>query len=301
MKTRAMISVTSLTNALVFSAALMIPLAGISGEEIDETVEIAADGLVLVDNLAGSIEFVTWDRSAVQIRGEAGDDVEEIEINETSKGVHVRVRNRSGERHIDGTELYIRIPATASIEAEGVSADISVDGSSGESVVLDTVSGDLEVDASVQRIELNSVSGDIEFQGSAQRSLVESVSGEITVVGTGGEIQINTVSGDVSLEAGEVTRGRFEVVSGELTLELALADGGRLGCDSMSGDVTLRLPASQQARFTAQSYSGDIHTDFGQSLRVSKGPGVMLEHLVGDNGADIRLETFSGDISIRSQ
>ncbi len=121
------------------------------------------------------------------------------------------------------------------------------------------------------------------------------------MVGAAGEIQINTVSGDVSLEAGEVTRGRFEVVSGELTLELALADGGRLGCDSMSGDVTLRLPASQQARFTAQSYSGDIHTDFGQSVRVSKGPGVMLEHLVGDNGADIRLETFSGDISIRSQ
>jgi DUF4097 and DUF4098 domain-containing protein YvlB len=69
----------------------------------------------------------------------------------------------------------------------------------------------------------------------------------------------------------------------------------------MSGDVKLRLPASQQAEFTAQSYSGDINSEFGDSVRVSKGPGVMLRHREGDNGAQIRLESFSGDISIRTQ
>jgi DUF4097 and DUF4098 domain-containing protein YvlB len=69
----------------------------------------------------------------------------------------------------------------------------------------------------------------------------------------------------------------------------------------MSGDVQLRLPASQQAEFIAQSFSGDIHSEFGKSARVSKGPGVMLQHREGDNGAQIRLETFSGDVSIRTQ
>ena len=69
----------------------------------------------------------------------------------------------------------------------------------------------------------------------------------------------------------------------------------------MSGDVKLSLPTSQQAEFTAQSFSGDIHTDFGDSARVSKGPGVVLEHRTGENGAKIRLESFSGDISIRSR
>jgi DUF4097 and DUF4098 domain-containing protein YvlB len=90
-------------------------------------------------------------------------------------------------------------------------------------------------------------------------------------------------------------------VSGDLILSLSLAARGRLTCDSMSGDVRLSLPSSQQAEFTAQSFSGDIHTDFGDSVRVSKGPGVMLEHREGDNGAKIRLESFSGDISIRSR
>lgn len=260
-----------------------------------------ANGLVQVENLAGSIEFSTWDRPEAQIRGEAGDGVEEVEITATSNGVQIRVHNRKGHRHIDGTELYLRIPETASIEADSVSADISVTGNRGESILLNTVSGDIEINASPQQLELHSVSGDVEFEGSTKRSSVETVSGEIVLIGPEGEVSVSTVSGDVSLEAGEVARGKFESVSGDLTLTLSVGDSGRLSCDSMSGDVMLRLPASQQAEFTAQSYSGDLNSEFGKSTRVSRGPGIVLQHREGDNGAQIRLETFSGDISIRTK
>jgi DUF4097 and DUF4098 domain-containing protein YvlB len=259
------------------------------------------DGLVQVENMVGIIEFSGWDRSEVQIRGEAGDDVEEVEITSTATGVKIRVHNRSGKRNIEGTNLYLRIPQSASIEADSVSADITVSDNLGERILLNTVSGDLEIDASPELLEMHSVSGDVEFRGTASRSSVETVSGEIALVGPSGEISINTVSGDVSLEAGEVSRGRFESVSGDMTLTLSLGDGGRLSCDSMSGDVKLRLPASQQAEFTVQSYSGDINSEFGSSTRVSKGPGQMLRHKEGENGAEIRLETFSGDVYIRSR
>ncbi len=286
--------------ALVCSFAMMVPLKGVSGEEIDRTLEMPADGLVLVENLAGSVEIVTWDRAEAQIRGEAGDDVEEVEILSTAKGIQIMVRNRKGKRRIDGTDLHLRIPESASIEADTVSADITVSDSSGETITLRTVSGDLEVEADSNRIELRSVSGDIEFEGSADRSTVETVSGDITLAGVKGEVSANAVSGDISLEAGELVRGSFESVSGDMTLELSVADDGRLGCDSMSGDVMLRLPDSQEAGFTAQTYSGSIHTDFGKSATISKGPGVVLDYRAGDNGAKIRLETFSGDITIRS-
>jgi DUF4097 and DUF4098 domain-containing protein YvlB len=278
-------------------AAMMVPPAAFAGDEIDQTLEMPMDGHVLVENLAGSIEFVAWDRAEAQIRGEAGDDVEEVEITSTSKGVQVRIHNRKNSRHIDGTDLYLRVPETARIEADTVSADVTVSGNRGESILLN----DLQVDAAPQRVELHSVSGDVEFEGSAMRSNVETVSGEIAVVGVAGEISVSTVSGDATLEAGEVSRGRFESVSGDLTLELSLEDSGRLTCDSMSGDVKLRLPENQQADFTAQSYSGGINSDFGKTVRVSRGPGEMLQHREGDNGAQVRLETFSGDISIRTQ
>ncbi len=292
---------TKLIAAGLGAMAVMLPVTAVSGEEIDKTLDMSNDGLVQVENMVGIIEFSGWDRSEVQIRGEAGDDVEEVEITSTATGVKIRVHNRSGKRNIEGTNLYLRIPQSASIEADSVSADITVSDNLGERILLNTVSGDLEIDASPELLEMHSVSGDVEFRGTASRSSVETVSGEIALVGPSGEISINTVSGDVSLEAGEVSRGRFESVSGDMTLTLSLGDGGRLSCDSMSGDVKLRLPASQQAEFTAQSYSGDINSEFGSSTRVSKGPGQMLRHKEGDNGAEIRLETFSGDVYIRSR
>lgn len=290
-----------LLAALLGGLALAVPHALIADVEIDRTLEMPADGLVSVENVAGKVEFIAWGRAEVQVQGEAGDTVEEVEISSTSKGVQVRVINRKGGRQIDGTDLYFRIPESASVEAETVSADISVSGSRGGTVSLRTVSGDLQVDASPGRVELASVSGDVEFKGDVARSSVETVSGEIVIVGAAGEVSASTVSGHVSLEGGEVSLGRFEAVSGDLILSLSLADAGRLTCDSMSGDVNLSLPSSQQAEFTAQSFSGDIRTDFGKSARVSQGPGVVLEHRQGDNGARIRLESFSGDISIRSR
>jgi DUF4097 and DUF4098 domain-containing protein YvlB len=284
---------------LISALAFALPLTAMAGEDIDTTLSMPADGLVTVENVAGQVEFATWDRAEVQVRGEAGDSVEKVEINPTSAGVEVRIINRRGERRVDGTDLYLRVPEAASIEAETVSADISVSGSHGESISLHSVSGDVEVDASPQRIDLKSVSGDVEFEGSVPRSAIETVSGEIVVVGADGEISAKTVSGDLSLEAGEVSRGRFEGVSGDLVLSLSMAQNGRLTCDSMSGDIQLSLPADQQGSFEAQSMSGSIRSDFGKSSRVSHGPGVMLEHQEGQGGAKIRAETFSGDISIR--
>ncbi len=161
----------------------MVSIRAFAGEEIDKTIEMPANGLVQVENLAGRIEFSAWDRAEAQIRGDAGDGVEEVEITATSNGVQIRVHNRKDNRHVDGTDLYLRIPEAASIEADSVSADISVSGNQGESILLNTVSGDLEIDASPQQLELHSVSGDVEFEGSVGRSSVETVSGEIVLIG----------------------------------------------------------------------------------------------------------------------
>jgi hypothetical protein len=86
-----------------------------------------------------------------------------------------------------------------------------------------------------------------------------------------------------------------------MKLDLSINDNGRLASESMSGTLDLRLPAAQQAGFVVQTYSGDIRSDFGESAKVSKGPGSVLKYHEGNNGALIRLESFSGDIHIRRQ
>ncbi len=281
--------------------ALLFPLSGLSGQNLDETRDMAPDGHVLVENMVGRVEVTVWNKAKIEIKGNLGDDVEKVEISATDNGIQIRVRNQRKGRDIDDTDLYLRLPLGASIEVETISADIEMHGSAGESIVLSTVSGDVAAEASPRRLEIQSVSGEIEFVGSIARSSVETVSGDISLSGFHGEIAISTVSGDVSLIAEEVDRGRFESVSGDMKLNLAISDNGRLVSESMSGDLVLRLPEAQQAGFVIQTYSGDIRSDFGESVKVSKGPGSVLKYHEGNNGALIRLESFSGDIHIRRQ
>ncbi len=281
--------------------ALLFPLSGFSGQTLNETRDMAFDGHVLVENTAGSVAVTVWDEAKIEIRGELGDYVESVDISANDNGIQIRVRNKHGRHDIDDTDLSLRIPLAASIEVETISADIDINGSKGESIVLNTVSGDVEAQASPRRLEIQTVSGGVEFEGSIPRSSVETVSGDISLRGVHDEIEISTVSGDVSLTAGDVDRGRFESVSGDMRLDLAVRDSGRLVSESMSGDLVLRLPAAQQAGFAVQTYSGDIRSDFGEPAKVSRGPGSALKYQQGNNGALIRLESFSGDIHLRGQ
>ena len=205
--------------------------------------------------------------------------------------------------HITVKKLETSIPTREAIDlgVQELREKVAPNAGAKRETELDLLSKALEVEAETGRLELHSVSGDIEFIGTAGRTSVEAVSGDVTLSGTSGEVKVSTVSGDLSLESGDVSRGQFESVSGELRLDLALTDEGRLSCDSMSGDVELRLPASQAAAFSAQSYSGNIRADFGEVARASRGPGSLLEAQIGANGARIRLETFSGDIAIRAR
>ena len=100
---------------VVFALLMATPWPLAADAEIDRTEAMPADGLVYVENTAGSIEFVTWDRDAVQLRGETGDQVEEVAVRSTANGLQIRVVNRSGARRIDGTDLYLKVPATASL------------------------------------------------------------------------------------------------------------------------------------------------------------------------------------------
>ncbi len=269
-----------------------------AGSEIDERRDLAADGRLQVENLAGSVTVTTWDKAELHISGELGDEVEKLEILETSSGVQVRVRNRRNIRNVDATHLRLTMPASASLSVASVSADLTASGLSNQELVLTTVSGDIEVQADTGRLELESVSGDIRFSGNTRRSAIETVSGRIDLTGLTAEISVSTVSGDVKLTAADVSRGRFETVSGKVALNANVADGGRLKAQSMSGDVVLVLPASQQAEFSAQTFSGKIRTGFGKASEKSFGAGSSLSHRQGSNGASIGLESFSGDIRL---
>lgn len=283
-------------NLLLFSGlALAISASVQARTEIEENRPLDPQGRVQVDNMAGSITISGWDNAEVEIRGQLGERVEELEITETSGGLRIRVHNRDNQRRLDESHLRLQVPRRASIELESISADMTVEGLKNDSMILSTVSGDMDINVDSRHFEAESVSGDVTFVGHAPRVTVETVSGEIEIRGAEGEVRVTTVSGDLSLQGGILSLGRFETVSGDLELNVGVSDGGRLSADSMSGDVTLLLPATQQAEFIAESYSGEIRSDFGEVSKGSKVPRRSLQFRQGNNGASIRIESFSGD------
>lgn len=293
---------TTVLSALIASVlGTGFTATALAQTDISENRPLDPAGRIQVDNMAGAIEISGWDKAEVEIRGQLGERVEELEITETQSGLRIRVHNQDNQRRVDESFLQLQVPQGASIELESISADLTVRGLDNSSIILSTVSGDIDIDASTGHLEAESVSGDVGFVGHAPRLTVETVSGEIDVQGAAGEVRVTTVSGDLLLQGGAVKLGRFETVSGDLELNLEVEGNGRLSAESMSGDVTLVLPASQQAEFNAQSYSGSIRTDFGHSSEDEDLPGRSLKFQEGNNGASIRIESFSGDARLRKR
>jgi len=283
---------------LVITLLALAPLSAFSGQSVDQRWDIDADAAISVENVAGEIIIEGWDRNEAHLTGELGDSVDELEISATKSSLHINVANRN-ERNVDNTELKLMVPYGANIDLEGVSADVDVSNMNNKKLTASSVSGHVKVAASSQWVSIESVSGDVKFGGDTQRISAESVSGDINLSGISGEIEATTVSGDMELSAGSVESAKLETVSGDMTVAAEVSDNGRLSVESMSGDVSIKLPSSQAGLFRAESFSGRIQTDFGSVDNSKHGPGSHLKYAAGNGGAEIRVESFSGNIKLR--
>ena len=286
-------------NLKLFIVLLVLaPLSALAGQTVDERWDIDANATISIENIAGEIVVKGWDRNEAHLTGELGKSVEELKISASSSSLQIEVVNRS-ERNVDSTELKLMVPKGANVDISAVSADVDVTGLDNEKLTASSVSGDVEVNATSQRISIESVSGDVEFSGQTHRISAESVSGDIDLSGISGEIAATTVSGDVDLQTGPIESAKLETVSGDIVVNGEISDNGKLRAESMSGDVVIILPASQIGLFKAQSFSGRISTDFGSVSHAKHGPGSHLKHVEGSGGAEVRVESFSGNIKLK--
>ena len=286
---------------LKITAALLIFACGpaLAGQSVDETWDLDMDATVSIENIAGRIDIEGWDQPTARLTGELGDSVDELEVTASDSSLKINVDNRNS-RNIDSTILKLMVPMGVNIDAMSISADITVDSLENDKLSASSVSGDVEVDINSKRITIESVSGDVRFSGQTERISAESVSGDIDLSGISGELSATTVSGDVELQAGMIDSGKLETVSGDLTFSGELSSNARLTAESMSGDVEIIVPSGQSGLFKAESFSGTIKSDFGSVNREKHGPGSHMKHAAGDGGAEIRVESFSGNIRIRN-
>ena len=290
------------TTIAIITLLLAAPL--LADKPVDETRPADADASISVDNLSGSVRVEGWDRPEIRVAGSLGDDTEglTIEGGESSWDIEVEIPEGhwGGRRDVE-SRLEIWVPRGADVEVETVSASIRVADVDGR-LDLESVSGAIDASGGGREVELETVSGAIDFTGSDASVAAESVSGRVKLRGVAGEVEVSSVSGRVDVEGSVSRRASFDSVSGELTLRLDPSPGASILIDAHSSNVNLSLPSAVSARFEVETFSGRIDNDFGpDGERTSRfAPGRALDHTTRDGSVRISIDTFSGNVFLRS-
>ncbi|MCP4293394.1 MAG: DUF4097 domain-containing protein [bacterium] len=295
-------------NALIIPALLAFfwLFAGqtvLAEEKVNKSASVSSDGLVFVENIAGSITIVGWDKNEVEVKGTLGDDVEGLKFKAGKSKTTIEVKYPRKIKSInEGADLIIKVPYGCKLDVECISASVDVDDLKG-SLELETISGDIDVDGWSRKLEANSISGKITINGGADQIELESISGFIKAAGKEADIEVESVAGGVELKYETFLNLKAESVSGSLFIDGDLHPKGEFNCDVVSGNLEFMVPQDVDASFEVNTFSGDIKNDFGQKPRKTSkfAPGRELEFTNGKGRAQVELNSFSGNVAIRNK
>ena len=271
---------------------------------IDQTRPLDPRGRVEIDNLKGRVEVRAWDRPEVKIGGSLGAGVEKFSVEGDRGALQIEVKYPNNAKNTEPTVLLVQVPLQAELEVSTVSANIEVHGVAPRALSLESVSGDIVAVGAPRRASVESVSGDLRLTLNSGNVEASAVSGDLTLYGRlNGEVSVETVSGKMRLDnRGERLRKlSASTVSGDMELKVGLAADGEIRMESVSGDLTLVAPRDLSAQVSGESFSGDLSAPGAKIEREEFGPGSSFHTRYGTGKGEIRIETFSGDATLRLQ
>src|SRR5262245_57688452 len=301
---------------LALSLAATAPSAR-AQSRIDERRPASADGLVEIENAAGTIKVIGWARDEVQVTGTLGARAEQLDFVSRPRRTRIQVEVR-GNPHRVSSDLEIRVPAGSRLQIESHSAAIDVRDVAGR-VKAESVSGTITVAGKSEEVDVESVSGAISIVGPARRVRASGTNASVAIRGASGVVDAESVNGTLEVAGAEFQEVRLETVNGALRFDGALTPGAALDVETVNGSIELRLPAAIGADFTISSYGGAIDSDF--EVRLGPGPirssrrgrerddrhddhddgAKEMRFTTGGGGAKVSITTLNGRIALRKR
>jgi len=288
--------------------------------DIDLSKNGFSDGKIKIYNISGKVVVKGWNRNEISVEGHLGQDVDRLDFDVSSHKADIRVVVPRGRSRKIRSELIIHVPMHNTVEIETVSASIEVEGIQGDRHEIESVSGSIKindtsgkinvtsvsgkiaVDDANADIEAESVSGSIQINGDYPNAEVETVSGPVKIYGARKSIRAETVSGSLQLYGDTLEDLNVETVSGSITYTGGLAERGDIRANSLSGSIRLQLDRPVEGEYELETFSGNIRCDLGpSSISRNKGKGKHIIFTNGDGKARIKVETFSGSLTISTE
>lgn len=283
-------------------------------EKFEKTVSLDQAGKVRLKNIAGNIEIKTWNRNEVKIdalkvskasslsKAEENAQKVKIEVNKSGDLLEIETdypKHSSNSLNVS-VDYNLMIPSRVSIDLNSVSGDVFMEKIGGE-VEAEVVSGNIELMGAEKDVDCQTVSGDLRVQDVKGYVFVFTVSGDLRLDRIRGSIEAETVSGDVEMrEVSDAEKIKGKTLSGKIVYEGSLRKDGRYDFNSHNGDIHLNMPASSSFELEAKTFSGEIESDFEIALS-GKVSSKKIRGTVNEGGAELNLDTFSGDLFLKKK
>ena len=234
---------------------------------------LGADGLLSLRLRDGNVRIRAVESDRLTIRDVDGHDLSGMFAIVLGEGnVSLRSSRDGGGSTPD---LEIELPRRATIVVETASADIEVDGLTGD-----------------QRYR--TASGEVQLRTVTNRIAVDAVSGDIDVVASGeAEVTLRTVSGDVALRAATLRSVQATTTSGDIKVAGRLLGPGPFKIVTVSGDMLL-APVGD-VRVEMATLSGDLESELDGLTESRRGHRSLR---VGSGEPLVEFRSMSGDLSV---
>lgn len=282
---------------LPFIALLVaLPAALAAQQGVARGMAVDGDASIRIVNLTGRTVVRGWDADSVAVSGTLAPGGASFYMGGGRRGVKVGVESAAGAAP-GGSVLEVRVPRRARVWVKAATADIAIEGVTGE-VDVASVSGAVAVSGSPALLTAESMDGDVDVTAKARVTRVRTAGGDVTLRGAAGDVSVTSVSGTIRLLESDIAVGRLESVSGAVTFRGAIARGGTLDLQTHDAPIEVTLAQGQGAVVDVSAFGGTISNAIpGVTARASKGKPTRYE--VGNRDATISVRSLKGGVRLR--
>ena len=273
---------------------VLLTFAGLAtATHTDTMFSVSAGTRLELNDFAGSIAIQTWTKNAVRVGADHASRAR-VEIDRTGPTLDIRVEHWRG---VPSTVDYqLTVPKWMALDLAGVNTDISVENTEGE-VKAETVQGDVSITGGSRLITASSVDGDVRILRARGKIEASSVNGDVRIEAALGPVVVSSVNGEIVLVRIDSDDVEASTVSGEVSYEGRIQDGGSYRFSTHSGAVSVGVPAGANATVSVATYSGEFSSAFPVRLNQTR-RGKQFSFTIGNGSAQLELESFQGEIRL---